>query len=257
MIVKKHILLGAWSVISAGLVFACGDDEGGGDGGPPAKTPAQLFCEAVEKKVTECGAATPCDQALVGDCGEVVAVLSDSYIQAATACIEAGGGPLGCLGSSLGAAEPSAAHQAFASQFCSSCAFGVTGCEGLFFSQGEGSEVAVAGALVLPFGDDVVNELATECASGITCLATFTSCAQGVLASRAIPDQTLGCVVDSLTNPVASSANDACASGTATQTGTDTGGGTGTQTMNCVDDGVCSPYDEGCICADCVAHPSC
>ncbi|HET6584557.1 MAG TPA: hypothetical protein VFG69_13940, partial [Nannocystaceae bacterium] len=87
------------------------------------------------------------------------------------------------------------AHRAFASAFCSNCALGVSGCEDTLFDTEE-SDLAVAGAIITPLGDALVQKLQDECTSGLTCLATFSSCAQGVLAQEAIPTDTLQCVID-------------------------------------------------------------
>jgi hypothetical protein len=170
------------------LLAACNGDDGG-------QTPAQRYCAAVESQQTSCDTASACDEAILADCGSVTALLNDAYVDESANCVEAGGSALGCLVESRGAVAASSAHQSFASAFCQNCGFGISGCEEALFDTAE-SDVAVAGAIILPLGDSLVGKLQEECTSSPTCLATFTSCAQGVLAQEAIPTETLQCVLD-------------------------------------------------------------
>jgi hypothetical protein len=126
-------------------------------------------------------------------------LFNDSLLVAATACVEGGGDPLGCVVDARDEVQRSAAHDAFAAAFCSECAFGVSGCEETLFGSGDDADLAIAGALITPLGDPLVTELQNECASGLTCLATFSSCAQEVLARQALPTETVTCVVEQLT----------------------------------------------------------
>jgi hypothetical protein len=212
------------------VTAACSDEEPAESTGSAKQTAAQRFCEHVSDRVERCGAASPCDEAMVADCADVTGVLSDAYLDAATDCLEADGEIFGCLRASLGVVAPSDAHRAFAATFCSECLQGLPGCEGAFFSS-DGSDASLAGKLVMPFGDSLVNELAATCASGLTCLATFTSCAQQVLVQRALPEQTATCFVDSLL--AGSSASDgapvSCGGGGAGAAG-DTASGSGSST---------------------------
>jgi len=171
------------------LLAAC---NGGDDGG---QTPAQRYCAAVETQQTTCGTASACDEAILTDCSGVTAILNDAYVDESANCVEAGGSALGCLVESRAAVAPSSAHQAFASAFCQNCGLGISGCEETLFDTAE-SDLAIAGAIILPLGDSLVGKLQSECTSGLTCLATFSTCAQGVLAQEAIPTETLQCVLD-------------------------------------------------------------
>ena len=154
----------------------------------------------------------------------MVGILADPFLEAATACIEGGTSPITCLGTSRTALTPTAAHQAFAKQFCSECALGVPGCEDAFFGAPD-SKTAIAGAFILPLGDGMVDELASECASGLGCAATFMTCAEEVLAKRALPQETLRCVVHSLTTQEADAE---CSSGSGGASGS--GGGSSSST---------------------------
>ena len=170
------------------LLAGCGGDEGG-------QTPAQRYCAAVETQQTTCGTASACDEAILTDCSGVTSMLNDAYVDESANCVEAGGTALGCLVESRDAVAPSSAHQSFASAFCENCGLGISGCEETLFDTAD-SDVAIAGKIILPLGDALVGKLQKECTSGLTCLATFTSCAQGVLAKEAIPTETLQCVLD-------------------------------------------------------------
>lgn len=170
------------------LFAACG----GGDDG---ESPAQRYCAAVELQQTTCGMASSCDEAILTDCSGVTSLLNDAYVDESATCVESGGGALECLVDSRGAVAPSSAHQAFATAFCDNCGLGIDGCQETLFDT-ENSDLAVAGAIILPLGDSLVKKLQDECTSGLTCLATFSSCAQGVLAQEAIPTETLQCVLD-------------------------------------------------------------
>jgi hypothetical protein len=161
-------------------------------------TPAQRFCNAVAIQTESCGMGSPCDEALVTDCAGVAGLFNDSLLTAATSCVEDGGNPLGCVVDARDAVQPSAAHDAFASAFCSECALGVSGCEETLFGSGDDDDLAVAGAVITPLGDALVTELQNECTSGFTCLATFSSCAQEVLARQALPTETATCIVEQL-----------------------------------------------------------
>ena len=65
----------------------------------------------------------------------------------------------------------------------------------------------------LPFGDGLVDELGERCASDSTCLATFTNCAQTVLAERALPENTIACVMESFVTQTPPATTDTCQDG--------------------------------------------
>jgi hypothetical protein len=129
--------------------------------------------------------------------------------------------------SALGGLSPTAAQQAFGAQFCAECALGVPGCESTLFS-GEG-DTAVAGKIILPLSDTLVNALATECAVGATCAGTFLSCAQNVIVQQALPEQTVQCLLDTLAGNLPADQQSPCGAGTggAGTGGTGATGGTG------------------------------
>lgn len=253
ILMKRGGRLAALLAFAVVVAAACGDDEVD-DQEEPAKTPAQLACEAVQEYVTGCGTVSPCDQALLDDCAKVMGSVADAYVVAVTQCIEAKKPPMTCLGESLSALKATAAQQALAAKYCSECALGIPGCESAFFGEGADSD-AKLGVVLLPFGDDVVNEVAEKCAQGFGCAATFLECAKQTLLARAIPENTLQCMVDNLLNPQPAPA-DPCGQGGAassSQTSSSTGGGD----VMCVDlsakNPPCTAADPAaCMCNGCL-----
>jgi hypothetical protein len=209
----------------------------------PTQTAAERLCAAITSQLEVCGAPTPCDEALVADCADVVGVFSDPFLNAATSCLEAGGDIGSCFATSIEGLETTAAHRAFAEQFCSNCALGVPGCvETLFEGQGETQAV---GQLLAPLSDGLVAELGETCATGLGCAATFSSCAQGVLVKRGMPEKTVSCIITKLTGadaaadcPAGTGTGGSGGSGGSPPTSSSTGGtgGSGGGELNCVDD---------------------
>jgi hypothetical protein len=190
----KHATWLVGPAVILAVLAACGSDEGVGTDHIEEKSAAERFCDTLSDYVNGCGPKSPCDEGLVNDCADVAGILSDGYLSSAEKCIRDGIAPTSCLVSAVSGLQPSAAHRAFAETFCGECAFGVSGCVEAFFAGGTG-DTQLVGNLVLPLGDGLVQEIAAECASGLTCLATFASCAQGVLAKRAIPEATVSCLL--------------------------------------------------------------
>jgi hypothetical protein len=211
----------------------CGDDESAppASGADAAKlTPAERMCQSLADAINGCGAATPCDQALVADCADMVGLLSDSYLESAATCIEGGGVAQTCMVDALAALEPTAAHASFGHTFCETCGFGMPGCEETLF--GGESEFAVLGKLLFPFSDALVSEVASTCVSSALDCPSLPQCVQGVIVAHALPENTVQCVVDNLSGAASETEVSTCAAsdGTGSETGTDTGVETGTGT---------------------------
>lgn len=179
---KAHgkIRVVAYVLVLSAAASAC-------DGGTDEPSAAERFCE-----VAASGEAV---DPLLSDCGTVAGVLNDVYLDAAASCTEAGGAPVDCLASEVDALAPSDAHRSLAAAFCSECALGVSGCEDLFFGGGD-DDTALAGAVVVPLSDGLVQAIESECASGLTCAATFVGCAQQQIVAYGVPTETVECLVD-------------------------------------------------------------
>ena len=230
--------LGSRSLVSALLLaaalplgaIACGDSEPApGEDKPAKQTAAQKACAMVTEYVTKCGGG-PCDEAISTDCADVAAMLSDQALGNLTESIGGGGAPLGCMVESVSGRAPTAAHDELVKSFCNGCVgIGADKCIETFFA--EDSAVAAARNVLLPLGDDLVNQIAAECTTGLGCAATFLECAKGVIAERALPDATLACVVGTLLDPASVPPASTCSVGGdgATSGGDDgaTSGGTG------------------------------
>jgi hypothetical protein len=122
------------------------------------------------------------------------------------------------LASSLTGLTPTEAHKKFAATFCSKCTGGVIpSCEQLFFAPGDQvpEELRVAGKVILPLSDGLTAQLETECASAnpLTCVANFSSCAQGVLANNALPTETGKCLLDALISGSSTTGSSSCDAG--------------------------------------------
>ncbi|HZO14602.1 MAG TPA: hypothetical protein VFB62_15120 [Polyangiaceae bacterium] len=236
--------------LSAGF-SACDSAENDDEDEEP--TPAERLCNTLRQKIQSCGSATPCDEAMVKDCASIAGIMSDPYLAAATKCIEAGGVPQQCFVDALSELKPTAAHQAFGEQFCSECLLGVPGCVDTLFSGGDG-EGAIAGKIIMPFGDALVGELASECASGLTCAATFLECAKGVIIKRAIPDNTLQCLLDTLTGNVEPGMESDCSTSSSSASG---GGMACLDAEQCASGQVCDANTQRCIAAECAMGSDC
>jgi uncharacterized membrane protein YgcG len=183
------------------VVGACTAEESAPE--PVVVSAAERMCAVLTESIGACAAeATACEQAFVADCADVVGIFSDAFLEGATACLEEGSAFGACVGETVQALEPSAAQAAFAEQFCGQCALGVPGCVSTLFAGSDGDAQAV-GMLLLPLSDGLVDELTTSCASSFGCLATFSSCAQGVIVQRGVPENTAVCLLDTLMHPSA------------------------------------------------------
>ncbi|MCA9641751.1 MAG: hypothetical protein KC492_13690, partial [Myxococcales bacterium] len=185
--------------LTLALPLSCGGSDSDGGGKTAELTPGEKLCKSLQDYVTQCGAATPCDTALVQDCSSIVDLLSEPFMNGVSECINRGEGSMtACLTAGFGALTPTNAHTGLAASFCSECAFGAPGCEGAFFSE-DNPDTAILGKAILPFSDSLVSEVSTDCATGLGCAGSFLSCTQGVIAQRAIPESTVQCLVDNLT----------------------------------------------------------
>ncbi len=203
---------GLAAAMVATILSACsgeeGDDGSSSNSAPSAAqlTPAEQTCQAIAEMVNQCGATTPCDQALLDDCAQLTSMLNDGYLNAMTQCVGAEKkSPAYCLIGAIEQVQATTAHQSFADQFCSECLFGVPGCSDLILGTGDADNeyAAAARKVIFSLGDSLVDELRDQCTSGMTCAAEFPECAKGVLLARAIPDNTLNCMLNTLTDPPA------------------------------------------------------
>jgi hypothetical protein len=168
-------------------------------------TPTQeRACVSFENAI--CAEPSPCEQAIVDDCIDVVSLLSDDLVEHTATCVDTGAPLLECLPYALFTLTPSDAHREFAAAFCSKCqpAPFVSNCEEIILGNAEGNAdddgalVSVARSIVFALGDELVRDITAECVSGLTCLVEFPSCAQEVLVKHLVPEETAYCLVSTL-----------------------------------------------------------
>jgi hypothetical protein len=217
------------------VVVACGSEGAGGESAGKQQTPAERMCGAIDASIPSC-AATPCDQALVADCADMAAVLSDPFLTASAKCVEAGGAPFDCLSKGISSLTPTPGQKEFAKKFCAECPpTPIPGCEDALVGEGDVPDaLKAARQIILPFGDDVLGDIETECFGGFTCLAELSSCVQQVMVKRALPEATAQCVLGALTNPATNAPTvkcpDAGPDGGGGQAGSSGAGGSGGNT---------------------------
>ncbi len=226
-VIWLRVLLGV--SLSASLLAACGSDDGGNGEPKKKQTPAEHLCSAIEASIAAC-AATPCDQALLADCADLSAVLSDPFLTASAECVEAGGAPTDCLGKGISALAPTPGQKAFAKKFCAECPpVPIPGCEDALVGEGDVPDaLKTARQIILPFGDSVLTDIENQCFGGLTCMAELSSCVQQVMVKRALPDKTAQCLLGALTNPSSTPSVNCLDGGSGGQAGdSGTGGASG------------------------------
>jgi hypothetical protein len=228
-------LLASLSLTSFVLVWSgCSSTS---EGQAPA-TPEQAFCSAVGESLQKCtNTATSC-AAVVTDCAKITTLLNPSLLEAATACIKSSscdnGGPLSCLGRSIGKVKASAPQQAFATHYCEGCSV-VPGeaCTTAFYPT-EG--VPGLGVLLLPFGDGIVTAVDEACTSSklgkTACQSSFSTCV-GIQAAKSLAQtlsvDTASCLVSSIQAGIA---NAGAGDGGAAEDGGEAGTGDGGAACN-------------------------
>jgi hypothetical protein len=160
-------------------------------------TAAERFCDAAASSTAPCEGDGGCQEALLADCATLAGLLNDQVLDHGATCMEGGGEMIACMRESTAALTPTQAHRDLAADFCSSCALGVSGCESVFFADDE-DESARAGAVIVPLSDGLANQIASSCTSGLTCSATFASCAQAEIVKAGLPTQVVACLVDEI-----------------------------------------------------------
>lgn len=187
----------------------CGSDSASdSSGGKPAG-----FCGASSALSARCADTPPseCDTKIAEVCDGALGVLSPSLTDAAAECVAAaacGTSPASCLGQSIAKVQPTDAQKKLAEAYCSSCAaVGGDTCTQAFL--GAGGEPSVLSKLISPMSDTLAAAIEDACI-GITCKATFTTCAQGVIAKQvaaALTADSAKCLVQALTGAASGSSD--------------------------------------------------
>jgi hypothetical protein len=162
----------------------------------PAAVAREQVCDAAGDALGAAG-LSQCDQAIAGVCEELVATFSDPLVDALVSCVvDAGVAPLDCIAAAFAQLRPTAAHLQLASSYCSECAADVPGCEQIFYF-GDDDNLG-AGMILLPFSDEVVNDITAECTESFLCAVEFPGCVRDVLEERLVPEAPYDCLLESL-----------------------------------------------------------
>ena len=219
---KRSAVISITATVIAILVASACSDEAA----PPEDnntTSGPELCQLMASQLQKCGATTPCDDAIVQDCASLVGILSDAMLANATTCLKNGGTALSCVIGAVQGLTPTETHTAFGDNFCEVCTggFGVDTCKSTLFSSESTFQV---GAILLPFGDGIVQKISDSCVTDIAGCATIVGCVQTTLLEEAIPQATIECVVNSLADPSTVPAPSNCGDGGAPAGGNGQGG---------------------------------
>ncbi len=178
---------------SFALLAACSDEPYasgnalGGENDVNGTKQAAGLCTEMTKLPERCSesasSAGACVTKLASTCDGFVGLLNPKLVDAASSCVaeaSCDAAPLSCLTKMAGALEPTDAQTKLAKAFCSSCS-PVSGaaCESTFLSP-----ASPLGKVLMPLGDSVAGAIESECTTGLTCAATFATCAQGVVSKK-------------------------------------------------------------------------
>jgi hypothetical protein len=160
----------------------------------PAEEPEPSeTCGALSDWLEASSAPTTCDAELAAACSSLEGLWSPSYLAAIGDCVRDGHSPMTCIFLALGELEPTPAHHELATRFCDECAFGVPGCEEIFYFDDD--EPIGLGVVALPLSDQVVLEIAEQCTGGLTCSVELPSCARGVIEGHLATAGVLECLL--------------------------------------------------------------
>lgn len=193
---------------AAALVVACGSSDEAPPTSEPSTTAPAGLCATIAELPSRCAGAesSTCDATLASTCDSLLGILSPALTDAAATCVReapCGTSPWSCFASSLGSLTMTAAQTALVDAYCSECMVaGGDACKAAF--AGEEAASNPVAKLIAPLGDDLANAIAETC-TGLTCKATFTTCAQGVLAKKlaeSLSADAAQCVIQGLSGAV-------------------------------------------------------
>lgn len=210
--------------------YAAGGSAVGNENDVNGTQQASGLCTEMTKLPEKCsaaasGAAGACIAKLASTCDGFSKLLNPKLVDAATSCMaeaSCDAAPMSCLAKSATALEPTDAQTKLAKAFCDSCS-PVSGaaCEKTFLSP-----ASPLGKILLPLGDGVANDIGEQCATGITCGATFPTCAQGVVTkalAESLDKDGVECLLTALAG-AADSGSSSSSSGGSSSGGSSSGG---------------------------------
>jgi hypothetical protein len=174
--------------------------------------------------ISSCGTLSPCENAIVRDCGALETTLARSFVDETTRCMRALGTPLHCFAAAFDATTSSSELERFARTLCLECGDGAGTCEAEVIAGTGEHALARAGRLARVLSPPLLEAVERDCATGTDCAETFELCAAGVLA-RAVPAESVACVMEAIDGETMDDCGHASAGGT-DDGGADTGGPT-------------------------------
>ncbi|HEY8077846.1 MAG TPA: hypothetical protein VIF62_27155 [Labilithrix sp.] len=174
-------------------VAAIGCSTSNGDPGPvtpgdPQNETSSSLCSDARAWKDKCTDSKPsaCDATIIGACSDVTGLLNPSLVSAAASCVEGADcktAPTSCLAKSIASAKPTDAHKKLAQGLCGCLLTGSDACIAAIDSNSGPAKAALA--IAVPLSDDVANAITDACTTTPGCSATFSACAQGVIAKKA------------------------------------------------------------------------
>jgi hypothetical protein len=211
---------------------ASGEGGGAGAGGEGG------VCGAASAWKDKCATgASECDETIITTCSDVTSVLNPTLLDGAKTCIEqasCGTAPTSCFAQAISGATPTDAHKKLAEGFCGCLVTGEDACVAAIDSNDGPAKAALA--VALPLSDDLANAITDSCTGSLGCAATFSACAQGVIAKKLAETLSVDaakCLAESILDGAKESVD---------------GGGDPSCTAKTCDDfgGECGDHDDGC-----------
>ncbi|MBK8257244.1 MAG: hypothetical protein IPK82_31790 [Polyangiaceae bacterium] len=196
LVAASACLSGCGAIDVAGELIESAIEDDHSSASTPAALAREEVCLEVAKNLAHGEALSLCDVQIAADCEDVLGILSDPIVEAIAACSQATGSPAECFAKSTYNFVPTEEHYELVDSYCNKCLFGVDGCEELFYPE-EGEKVGL-GMVLLPWSDDVIDEIEDECTSDLTCSVDLPKCAEETVLKRLLPENTLRCLMESL-----------------------------------------------------------
>jgi hypothetical protein len=154
------------------------------------------YCADLTSLAQKCNLTDPCSQAEVRDCAQIASSLSNAAVNAAEQCLggndvqcpNTDGGTTSattqCYTNALLGAQPTAAQQKLAQDYCNACAasmnLAVDACTSGFFKGADGGSGGL-GTLFLYYNDDLITKIDQTCTPAFSTDAGSFGCSVGLL----------------------------------------------------------------------------
>lgn len=262
----RSLLVLSSAIVLAALSGGCSTSNGDPATDEPGVAGSAGVCAAAASWAGQCSAEkSTCDDAILETCDGVSGLLNASVTDAAATCLRdaaCGSSPTRCLAQSVTKAETRDSHKKLAEAFCDCLPTGKSACVEAI-ATGEGPAKAAL-AIALPLGDDLATAIADKCTTTPGCSATFSACAQGVVAKKlaeTLSAEGATCLAKSVLEAGAAAANGGGNDGEDQPPADeqDEPGGATCEPKTCAQLGVtCGTHDDGCgstvLCGACTSQ---